>query len=169
MTAKFSEIADQRTHPSSFSSVLSERRRGDVTQRTLRYGACSYDPEVAAKRLMAMSTSDRRRRTRVMFRTPVRGDAGGARIYVLDASPIGLGIEHEGELPPPGSICRLEMPSELGPIRLDCAIVRTVKRSADAAARALFRSGLEVVSADRQSEARLRSVVGLNASPDRKE
>lgn len=105
-----------------------------------------------------MSASDRRRRTRVMFRTPVRGDAGGARIYVLDASPIGVGIVHESPLPPPGAICRVEMPSEYGPIRLDCAIVRTVKQSADAAAHALFHSGLQVLAADRQSEARLRSL-----------
>lgn len=107
-----------------------------------------------------MSRSDRRRRTRVMFRTPVRGDAGGARIFVVDASPIGVGIVHDAPLPSPGSVCRLEMPSSLGPIRLDCAIVRTVKESADAAGRAIFRSGLEVLSAaDRQSEARLQSIV----------
>ena len=105
-----------------------------------------------------MSTSDRRRRTRVMFRTPVRGDAGGARIFVLDASPIGVGIAHESPLPPPGGVCRVELPSELGPIRLDCAIVRTVKRNADDAARAVFYSGLEVLSADRQSVARLQSI-----------
>lgn len=105
-----------------------------------------------------MPASDRRRRNRVMFRTPVRGDAGGARIYVLDASPIGVGIVHDAPLPPPGAVCRVEMPSELGPIRLDCAIVRTVKQSANAAARELFHSGLEVLSADRQSEARLRSL-----------
>ena len=105
-----------------------------------------------------MSTSDRRRRTRVMFHTPVRGDAGGARIFVLDASPIGVGITHETPLPPPGGVCRVELPSELGPIRLDCAIVRTVKRNADDAARAVFHSGLEVLAADRQSAARLQSI-----------
>lgn len=105
-----------------------------------------------------MSTSDRRRRARVMFHTPVRGDAGGARIFVLDVSPIGVGITHENPLPPPGGVCRVELLSDLGPIRLDCAIVRTVKRNAADAARAVFYSGLEVLAADRQSAARLESI-----------
>ena len=106
-----------------------------------------------------MPTNDRRRHSRVRFRTPIRGDAGGERIFVLDVSPGGVGIAHEAVLPPPGGVCRVELPSDLGPIRLDCAIVRTVKRSADDAARELFYSGLQVLATDRQSEARLQSII----------
>jgi hypothetical protein len=77
---------------------------------------------------------------------------------VIDMSMGGIGVVHEMALPEPGDVCRLEVPSEVGPIRLDCAIVRTVKRSAVDAAHALFHSGLQVIGADRQSEARLRSI-----------
>jgi hypothetical protein len=100
--------------------------------------------------------SDRRRRPRFTFPQPVRAEAGGAAVYVFDLSQIGVGIAHEAPLPPPGAIVRVSVPSELGLIRLDCAIVRTVQRYFGNAAKALFYTGLEVLSADRQSEARLR-------------
>ncbi len=102
--------------------------------------------------------ADRRRHRRVKFRRPLRGAVGTARVYVLDASLGGLRVAHIGSLPPPGDFCRVELPSELGPIRLDCAIVRTVADRAMTTARTLFQSGLEVVAADRQSAERLREL-----------
>jgi PilZ domain len=105
-----------------------------------------------------MPVNDRRRHARVFFKSPVRGAVGGSRVLVLDISPIGLGVAHENPLPPPGGVCRVELPSDLGPIKLDCTIVRTVKRSLGDAARAIFHSGLEVLAADRQSQARLQTI-----------
>lgn len=51
--------------------------------------------------------------------------------------------------------------SEIGPIRLDCAIVHTVCDNATATGRALFHTGLQVISSDRQSAARLESIADL--------
>lgn len=105
-----------------------------------------------------MPTPERRRYARVKFRSPLRAAVGEARIFVLDISPAGMGIVHQAQLPDPGRICRVEMISDIGPIKLDCAIVRTVKRSANDAANVLFHTGLEVLAADPQSQARLRSM-----------
>lgn len=113
-----------------------------------------------------MPTSERRRHVRVRFRNPLRAAVGDARMFVLDLSPGGVGVAHDIPLPPPGRICRVEVLSDIGPIKLDCAIVRTVKQSATAAADAVFHSGLQVIgAADPQSQARLRSVVAPKA-PD---
>jgi hypothetical protein len=105
---------------------------------------------------------DRRRRPRMKFREPIRADVGEARVAILDASAVGLGVAHESPLPPPGRICRVNLQSELGPIQLDCAIVRTVTRSS-LANRIIFQTGLEVLSADRQSAARLASISEMRA------
>jgi hypothetical protein len=105
-----------------------------------------------------MPANDRRRHARIFFKSPLRGAVSGARVFVLDLSPIGLGVAHETPLPPPGGVIRVELPSDLGLIKLDCTIVRTVKKNAGDAARAVFHSGLEVLAADRQSEARLRTI-----------
>ena len=102
-----------------------------------------------------MPNPERRRHARVRLRNPLRAAVGQTRIYVVDVSPIGIGVAHESPLP---EICRVEVLSDIGPIRLDCAIVRTVKRSAADAARELFHSGLEVIASDPQSRARLHSV-----------
>ena len=109
-----------------------------------------------------MENGDRRRRPRFVFAQPIRAEAGGSRVYVLDLSQIGLGVAHEAPLPPPGTILRVSIPSDFGLIRLDCEVKRTATRYFDRAARSLFHTGLEVLSADRQSEARLR---GLTAAP----
>ncbi len=99
---------------------------------------------------------DRRRHTRVPCR--MRGAVGSTGVMVIDLSMGGIGVVHESALPPPGGICRLEVPSEVGPISLDCAIVRTVKRNATDAARVVFHTGLQVLAADRQSQARLQTI-----------
>lgn len=99
---------------------------------------------------------DRRRFKRVFCKVP--GAVGEVGIMIVDMSQGGIGVVHVAPLPEPGEVCRVEVSSEVGPIRLDCAIVRTVKASAVNAARELFQSGLQVIATDRQSEARLRTI-----------
>jgi hypothetical protein len=96
--------------------------------------------------------SERRRYPRVTLRQPIRGAVGPARVYVLDTSVGGLRLAHQANLPAPGEFCRVEVPTDLGPIKLDCQIVRTVHRDH------LFHTGVSIVSADRQSTERLRSL-----------
>jgi hypothetical protein len=99
-----------------------------------------------------MVERERRRHERVTLTQPVRAAVGAIRVYVLDASVSGMRVAHQVALPNPGEFCRLEVPSYLGPIRLDCEVVRTVPE------KALFHSGLQIIAADRQSSERLRSV-----------
>ncbi len=113
-----------------------------------------------------MVTRDRRRFQRIRPPQPVRGTVGFAHIYVLDASLGGFGVLHENILPSPGDICRVEISSELGPITLDCEVVRTVHHTPqqNAFGKPLFQSGLRVVAADHQSALRLRSMFGAGAA-----
>ncbi len=99
-----------------------------------------------------MMDKDRRRHPRVTLTQPIRAAIGAIRVYVLDASIGGMRVAHQVALPNPGEFCRLEVPSHLGPIRLDCAVVRTVPE------KTLFHSGLQIIAADHQSTERLRSV-----------
>lgn len=99
-----------------------------------------------------MSSADRRRFDRVTLTQPLRGAVGSATIYVLDASLGGVRIAHRSALPAPGGYCRLVVDTPEGPVMLDCEIVRTT------AAESLFQSGLQILSSDRQSGERLRSL-----------
>ena len=103
-----------------------------------------------------MTTIERRRFTRVNLPQPVRGAVGDARVYVVDGSIGGIRIVHQSPLPTPGAYCRVEITSDLGPVKLDCEIIRTVMHNA------LYHSGLAIVSADRQSTERLKTIVGDN-------
>ena len=106
-----------------------------------------------------MIDKDRRRYQRTTLAEPLRAAVGTIRVYVLDASVGGMRVAHQAALPNPGEFCRIEMTSTLGPIRLDCEVVRTVPDQK------LFHSGLEIIAADRQSAERLRSIFGdQNAS-----
>ena len=96
--------------------------------------------------------ADRRRHSRVSLPQPIRGAVGTARVYVLDASVGGIRIAHQAVLPSPGEFCRIEMPTDLGPIKLDCEVVRTVPE------RTLYHTALQIVAADHQSAERLRSM-----------
>ncbi len=100
-----------------------------------------------------MHTPERRRHTRVTLRQPVRGVIGDARVYLVDGSAGGIRIVHQSPLPMPGAYCRVEINSDLGPVKLDCEIIRTVIHNA------LFQSGLSIISADRQSAERLKAIV----------
>ena len=57
-------------------------------------------------------------------------------------------VAHQSQLPPPGSICHVDVPTDGEPIELDCAIVHTVIQHANEAARRLFSSGLQIVEVD---------------------
>ena len=100
-----------------------------------------------------MPDEERRRYPRIKFDKPLRGAVGATRVYLEDASIGGLRIIHKAPLPAPGTVCRVDVPTDVGPISLDCEIVRTVT------AHALFHSGLSIVApADRQSAERMRTL-----------
>lgn len=99
-----------------------------------------------------MPLTERRRHPRVTLRRPLRAEVGGTRVYVLDTSISGLRVAHQGALPQPREFCRIELPTEMGLIRLDCEVIRTVMD------KALFHSGVAIVAADHQSTQRLRSI-----------
>ena len=108
-----------------------------------------------------MVTTERRRHQRVKLREPLRGAVGPARVYVLDASMGGMRVAHQGTLPPPGAYCRLELPSDMGTIKVDCEVVRTVAQPPPLTqtTKPIFHSGVAVVApADRQSAERLKTV-----------
>ncbi len=106
-----------------------------------------------------MFTRDRRRHPRVKLHDPLRGAMGESRIYIVDASVGGMRVAHQATLPPPGGFCRIELPSEMGLITLDCEVVRTVPQpeSSRDPSKVVYYSGLQVVAADPQSAERLRS------------
>ena len=109
-----------------------------------------------------MYDKDRRRFQRIRPSQPMRATVGTLQVYVLDASIGGVGVLHETRLPPPGDICRVELNSEVGPITLDCEVVRTVPHVPPEGVfvKPVFQSGLRVVAADHQSAERLRAVFG---------
>lgn len=108
-----------------------------------------------------MVTNERRRFQRVKLREPLRGAVGQARIYVLDASLGGMRVAHQGTLPPPGDYCRIELPTDMGTIKVDCEVVRTVPQPPPMTqtTKPIFHSGLAVVApADHQSAERLKEI-----------
>lgn len=96
--------------------------------------------------------TERRKFRRVTLPEPIRGTIAGMLVYVLDASPGGIQIAHRTDLPSPGGFCRLDIQSNLGPLKLDCQVVRTTNDST------LHHTGLSIIAADRQSIERLRSL-----------
>jgi PilZ domain-containing protein len=107
-------------------------------------------------------TTERRRFQRVKLREPLRGAVGTARIYVLDASVGGMRVAHQGTLPPPGAFCRIELPTDMGTIKIDCEVVRTVPQPPPLTKtqKPIFHSGLLVIApADHQSAERLKTVI----------
>ena len=105
--------------------------------------------------------TERRRHRRIRMRTPVKGAVGASRVFVIDGSVSGIGIAHQGTLPPPGGICRIELASDWGPIRVDCQVVRTVQRAMTQTQTQspVFHSGLQIVVMDHQSAERLQTMI----------
>lgn len=99
-----------------------------------------------------MPTNERRRFRRWTLRQPLRGAVGDARVFLVDGSLGGIRIVHQTALPSPGAFCRVEVLSDLGPMKLDCEVVRTMPQNS------LFYSGLAIVAADWQSTERLKSL-----------
>jgi len=85
---------------------------------------------------------------------------GRSRVVVLDASVGGMRVAHHSNLPGPGEYCRVELQSDVGPIILDCEVVRTMPQSSllSSFATALYQSGLQIVAADHQSGERFHAV-----------
>ena len=68
--------------------------------------------------------TERRKYQRVVMTRPLPGRLGGARVYVLDASLIGVRIAHQGTAPPAGSPCLIEFEWEGRLIELECEVRR---------------------------------------------
>lgn len=101
-----------------------------------------------------MPNTERRRFKRVTLHQPIRGSVGDARVYLVDGSVGGLRIVHQAPLPAPGAYCRVEVMSDLGSMKLDCEIVRTITD------RTLFHTGLSIIASDHQSHERLKTLFG---------
>lgn len=111
-----------------------------------------------------MNTKDRRRFQRIRPAQPLAASVGVSRVYVLDGSIGGVALIHQNVLPALGQMCRLEVQSEVGPMTLDCEVVRTSQQPMNnGLAKPVFQSGLRVVSADHQSAQRLRAMFGAAA------
>ena len=102
---------------------------------------------------------ERRRDRRITLRKPVLASVDTSPVFVLDVSRGGLRVAHRSQLPPPGAVCRVDLPNENGNGHLDCAIVHTVRQHAASAAESLFQSGLRIVSVDAESRDRLQKLL----------
>ncbi len=111
-----------------------------------------------------MLITERRRFERFGLPHPIRTSLGASPAYVVDASIAGIGVLQHEPAPPTGTSCRLMFHSEYGPITLQCEVVRT---AADRNG-GTFQTGLRIVAADDESEARLRMLVMTIAVPSPK-
>jgi hypothetical protein len=112
-----------------------------------------------------MNIKDRRRFHRIRPAQPLAASVGIARVYVLDGSIGGVAVLHENVLPALGETCRVEIHSEIGPMKLDCEVVRTSQQPVhNGLSKPVFQSGLRVVAADHQSAQRLRTMFGASAA-----
>ncbi len=81
-------------------------------------------------------------------------------------------IAHQGTLPPPGAYCRIELPTQVGTIKIDCEVVRTIAQPPPLTQtqRPIFHSGLEfIAAADHQSAERLKTMLARLPSDPRNE
>ena len=109
---------------------------------------------------MAIPT-ERRKYQRVVLTRPLPGRLGAARIYVIDASLIGLRIAHQGSAPPQGSACRVEFEWEGRLIALDCEVRRNAlhKLAKDKNEKSIYHAGLSIVGAIGDSDTSLRQMI----------
>ena len=107
---------------------------------------------------------ERRRQPRVVLTKPVLATVDSMPVFILDASTGGLRVVHRSQLPKSGAVCRLDVPSESGPITLDCAVVHTTIQHATAAAEQLYSTGLKFVSPNDEAK-RLHELIAPPAKP----
>ena len=106
-----------------------------------------------------MLMTERRRFDRYPVPQPIRTSLGASPAYVVDASIAGIGVLQHAAAPTVGSICRLVFHSDFGPITLDCEVARSAVKDGT------IQTGLRIVAADEQSDARLRMLVMALAVP----
>jgi len=106
---------------------------------------------------------ERRRDRRITLRKPVLAAVDTAPVFVLDVSSGGLRVAHRSQLPPPGGVCRIDLPADGGTATLDCAIVHTVTKHASEVAATLFQTGLRIVAADLESRNRMQRLVASDS------
>jgi hypothetical protein len=109
-----------------------------------------------------MLMTERRRFDRFAIPQPIRTSLGAAPAYVVDASISGIGVLQHAEAPKVGSTCKLMFHSEFGPITLECEVARSAVKDGT------IQTGLRIVAADSQSDARLRTLVMSLAVPSAK-
>jgi hypothetical protein len=111
-------------------------------------------------RAVAIST-ERRKYQRVVLARPLPGRLGSGRIYVLDASLIGLRIAHQGAAPPAGSPCRIEFEWEGRLVALDCEVRRNAlhKLAKNPGEKSIYHAGLSITGALGDSDSALRQMV----------
>jgi hypothetical protein len=105
--------------------------------------------------------TERRKYQRVVLARPLPGRLGDARIYVIDASLIGLRIAHQGAVPPAGSACRIEFEWEGRLIALDCEVRRNAlhKLAKNSGEKSIYHAGLSIAGAIGDSDSALRQMV----------
>ncbi len=105
--------------------------------------------------------TERRKYQRVVMTRPLPGRLGGARVYVLDASLIGLRIAHQGTAPPAGSPCLIEFEWEGRLIELECEVRRNAlhKLARNANEKSIYHAGLSITGAIGDSDSGLRQMV----------
>lgn len=109
-----------------------------------------------------MVSENRRRYERVSLPQPIRTSIGGAVAHVIDVSVGGVGVLHHQKALPEGAQCKLLFHSQFGPIVLRCEVSRTApnqKFGDSVDEKNAWQTGLTIVSAEPESDARLRRLV----------
>lgn len=92
---------------------------------------------------------------------PLAARIGTVRVFLIDASLNGLGIAHQGNIPPEGSTCSVGFDWDAVPVNMGCRISRStlhkLARSADE--KSVYHCGLEVVRAGEAAMNTLREMV----------
>jgi len=92
---------------------------------------------------------------------PIAAIFGGARVYVLDASVIGLRIAHQGTVPPLGGTARLTFSFEDHYIELECQVKRNAlhKLARKDGEKSIYHAGVQIVHAVGQSDDAMRQMI----------
>jgi PilZ domain-containing protein len=133
----------------------------DSTDRRIGCRSCEQPSDLHQLDLQTVS-EDRRRHERVSLPQPIRTSIGGAVGHVIDASIGGVGVLHHQRALPEGAHCKLLFHSQFGPIALHCEVSRTApnqKFGDSMDEKNAWQTGLKIVSAEPESDARLRRLV----------